>query len=110
MQTWNTMAITRILFLRVGRVGQAQTGGFRTKTGHEELGTRWEQGAGSREVMSREMFSSGRGACHTPHLVAGTEGLGGGHVAGARGQLQRRIGSAWRLAHAHMGAAVGWRQ
>lgn len=69
----------------------------------------WVKG-GQMSSSAGRCFNSGRGACHTPHLVAGTEGPGGGHVVGARGQLQRRNGSAWRLAHAHMGAAVGWRQ
>lgn len=64
-------------------------------------------GQGRSDVLtSREMLQQWTwGLSHPPF-----GGLGGGHVVGARGQLQRRNGSAWRLAHAHMGAAVGWQQ
>lgn len=43
MQTWNTMAITRILFLQVGQDGTGSDWQAQEK-GHKELGGRWKWG------------------------------------------------------------------
>lgn len=97
MQTWNTMAITRILFLRAGRVGQGQAVRSWGPGGNQGAGpkeARWHQQQGDASTVDA-------GPVTSPLWWKKTEGPGGGRWweleqgLGAGGQRDGGGGRGW---------------